>query len=288
MPERATGAGDLHQRVEHRRRSLRVRVRAVAARLEADAVDGRVDLGHAEQVCSIWSGGVARARRRRSRSRSSAPASRRSGIEVADDDDGGAEQLRRGGGGQPDRAGAGDVHRRCRRSTPAVTAPWKPVGKMSESIVRSAIFSIAWSRVGEPQQVPVGVGDHDVLGLAADPAAHVDVAVGGARPGRVDVEADAGLALLAVAAATAGDVERHRDDVADLDELDVRAGLDHLAGDLVAEDQPVRARWSGRGPCAGRCRRCWWRAPSGSRRGGTCGRRWPGSLPDRPAAPASG
>jgi hypothetical protein len=29
-----------------------------------------------------------------------------------------------------------------------VTAPWKPVGKMSDSIVRSRIFSIAWSRSG--------------------------------------------------------------------------------------------------------------------------------------------
>ena len=30
-------------------------------------------------------------------------------------------------------------------------------------------------------------------------------------------------------------------DVADLDELDVRAGLDHLAGDLVPEDQSCGA-----------------------------------------------
>src|SRR5690606_30002818 len=33
--------------------------------------------------------------------------------------------------------------------TPAVTAPWKPVGKMSESMVRSRIFSIAWSLSGK-------------------------------------------------------------------------------------------------------------------------------------------
>ena len=31
---------------------------------------------------------------------------------------------------------------------PAVYAPWKPVGKMSDSIVRSVIFSIAWSLSG--------------------------------------------------------------------------------------------------------------------------------------------
>ena len=34
--------------------------------------------------------------------------------------------------------------------------------------------------VGEPQQVPVGVRHEDVLRLATDPAAHVDVPVGAA------------------------------------------------------------------------------------------------------------
>jgi hypothetical protein len=32
--------------------------------------------------------------------------------------------------------------------TPAVYAPWNPVGKMSDSMVRSRIFSIAWSLSG--------------------------------------------------------------------------------------------------------------------------------------------
>ena len=79
-----------------------------------------------------------------------------------------------------------------------------------------------------------------VFGLAADPAAHVDIAVSRAGPRRIHVQADAGLAFLAVAAAAAGDVERHRHQVADLDEFDVAAGFDHLAGDLVAEDQARR------------------------------------------------
>src|SRR5947208_12541728 len=47
-------------------------------------------------------------------------------------------------------------------------------------------------------------------------------------------------ALLAVPTAPAGDVERHRAEVALLDELDARTGLDHLPGDLVTEDQPGR------------------------------------------------
>ena len=94
--------------------------------------------------------------------------------------------------------------------------------------------------VGELQQVEVRVRDHHVFGLAADPAAHVHVSVGRAGTVGVDVQADAGLALLAVPAAAAGDVERGADQVADLDELDVGPGLDDLAGDLVAEHQALR------------------------------------------------
>src|SRR5699024_669528 len=85
--------------------------------------------------------------------------------------------------------------------------------------------------VGEPQHVPVGVGDQDILGLPTDPPAHVDIAVGGARAVRVHVQADARLPLLAIAAASARDVEGHGDDVPDLHELDVAADLDDLAGD---------------------------------------------------------
>jgi hypothetical protein len=94
--------------------------------------------------------------------------------------------------------------------------------------------------VGELEQVEVGIGNHHVLGLAADPAAHIDVAVGGAGAVGIDVEADAGPALLAVLAAAAGDVEGDGDEVALLDELDVAADLDHLARDLVPEDKPCR------------------------------------------------
>jgi len=91
--------------------------------------------------------------------------------------------------------------------------------------------------VGERQQIEVGVGHQHVTGLSSDPAAHVHVAVGRARAGGVDVEADPGLALLAVSAAAAGDVERDRNQVALLDELNVPADLDHLARNLMAKDQ---------------------------------------------------
>ena len=44
----------------------------------------------------------------------------------------------------------------------------------------------------------------------------------------------------AIATAPAGDVERNRNDVTFLDELDIAAKLDDFAGDLVAENQPRR------------------------------------------------
>src|SRR4029078_10042468 len=56
------------------------------------------------------------------------------------------------------------------------------------------------------------------------------------------VQADPGLAFLAVDTTSAGDVERYRHQIADLDELDVPAYLHHLTGDLVAEREPGRCR----------------------------------------------
>src|SRR5918999_77587 len=70
------------------------------------------------------------------------------------------------------------------------------------------------------------------------PAAHVDIAVRGARQSRVDVLADTRVAFLTVAAAAARDIERNADDVPLLEELHVPAKLHDLAGDLVAEREP--------------------------------------------------
>ena len=61
-------------------------------------------------------------------------------------------------------------------------------------------------------------------------------AVRSSRPRRVDVEADACLALLAIAAAAAGDVEWHRYQITDFDEFHVAPGFDHLACDLVPQN----------------------------------------------------
>src|SRR5690606_26151082 len=160
-------------------------------------------------------------------------------VEVADDHRGRAEQLRGGGRGQPDRAGPGDVDGGSdpdARAHAAVETGREDVGEHGqvEDLRHRPV------PVGELQRVEVGVGHQHVAGLPADPAAHVDVAVGRAGPVRVDVETDAGGPLLAVAAPPAGDVERHRHQVPDVQELHVRALLHHLPGDLVPQHQAGR------------------------------------------------
>ena len=96
------------------------------------------------------------------------------------------------------------------------------------------------SCVGKFEQVPVGVGHHHVFGLPANPAAEIDVAVGAAGPARIDIEADVGVALLAVAAAPARHVEGHRDQVTCLNKFDVVSTLDYLAGNLMPKYQTFR------------------------------------------------
>src|SRR3981081_1166845 len=92
------------------------------------------------------------------------------------------------------------------------------------------------------QQVEIGVGHHHVVGLPADPSAHIDISIGASGAVGVDVKADAGVALSTGPAATACDVERNRYEVADLEILDVTAFLDHFAGDLVSQHHAGRRR----------------------------------------------
>ena len=148
---------------------------------------------------------------------------------------------RAGSCGQPDRPCARDIDGRAGLDPGA----HRSVEPGREDVRQHGQVSYLLHRlvpVGEAQQVEIGVGRHDVLRLAAYPATHVDIAVGGSRAVRVDVEADPGLALFAIAASATSDVERHRAEVADLDEFHVRAGLDDLAENLMAEDQARRRR----------------------------------------------
>ena len=251
---RAARARDGHQRIEHRGRRFLRRARVpVAARFEADAIHAAIHHRLAEDLRDL----IAHRRILRHVDDFAAEALRlREALrnQIADDDDRRAQQLAGRRRGQTHRAGAGDVDRRARSDTRrdrAVIAGREDVGKAGQALdLRHRLRLIR-----ELQKVQVRVGNHHVFRLAADPAAHIDVAVSRARPRRIHVQADAGLAFLAIAAASAGDVERNGAEVADFDELDVAARFDHFAGDFMAENQAMRRRRAPSAPCADRFRR---------------------------------
>src|SRR5215216_710030 len=236
----AAGPGDVHHRVQHRRRGLALgALGPVAAGLEADTVDRRVDLPRAAQDLLERAPNVVGFGEVDGLAAEGRGLAQPLGVQVADDDHGRAQQMGRGGTGQPDRAGPGDIDGRA-GGHPG--GPGAVVAGREDVRQHGQVPDLGHGLVlvGELEQVEVGVGDGHVPGLAAQPAAHVDIAVGGAGPGRVDVLADAGVALLAVAAAPAGDVEGDADQVALLDVLDVAADLGDLAGDLMAEGLAFR------------------------------------------------
>src|SRR5437773_10734795 len=92
----------------------------------------------------------------------------------------------------------------------------------------------------QPQQVEISVRDHDVLGLPADPSAHIDVAVSRARPSRIYVQTNAGFSIFAIPAAAARDVEWNRDEVADLAVFHVASTFSDFACTLLPQAQAFR------------------------------------------------
>src|SRR5258705_140805 len=54
-------------------------------------------------------------------------------------------------------------------------------------------------------------------------------------------QADSGFALLTVPAASAGNVEGNRNEIAEFDEFDVASGFNDLARDFVAKDETFRS-----------------------------------------------
>src|SRR5918997_3573127 len=230
--QRSAGAGDRLDLVQNHRRGFLARL---GRSLEADGVHRAVDLGLAEDARDLL---LHRPLRYVDSLASEGPRLREALlVEIAHDHDGGAQELRRVGRRQADRAGAGDVDRRagCHLGhVGAVVAGREDVAEHGE--IEDLLERLV--AVRELEEVKVRERHHHVLGLPAYPAAHVHVAVSGAGPRGVDVQADAGLALLAVTTAAAGYVERDRADVADVEELDVRADLDDLARDLVPQSLP--------------------------------------------------
>src|SRR5690349_9781977 len=115
---------------------------------------------------------------------------------------------------------------------------------MSESRVRSLIFSIAWSLSGISGAGSPPRHEH-VLGLATLPAAEIEAVGAAISELLVGIQAHVGMALLAIAADAARHVEGDRAEVAFLDAFDGRSHLDDLAGILVAE---LHSRWSREAP----------------------------------------
>jgi hypothetical protein len=94
--------------------------------------------------------------------------------------------------------------------------------------------------IRELQEVEIGVRDHDILGLAANPSTHVHVSVSRSRTCRVYIQTNARSPFLAVATATASYIERNRTQITFFDELNIPAGFDHLSGNLVPQDEADR------------------------------------------------
>src|SRR3979409_82314 len=121
-----------------------------------------------------------------------------------------------GGPRDADGTGTGDIDRRARldaRGQGSVEAGRQDVRQHGEvhDLGQGLVL------VRELEQIEVRIGHHDVAGLAADPAAHVDIAVGAARATGIDRQAHAGIRLPAGAAPSTGDVERHRYEIAHRD-----------------------------------------------------------------------
>ena len=105
--------------------------------------------------------------------------------------------------------------------------------------------------IGELQEIPIRVRNYSYSRLTTDPTPHVDITVG--RPGavRIDIETNAGVAVFAVATLPSRDIERHRDEITDLNELDLRSFLYEFArrrNEAESSGAVVRSRtmcWSG-------------------------------------------
>ncbi len=91
--------------------------------------------------------------------------------------------------------------------------------------------------VGKFKQVEIGVWHKNILCLSANPSAHVNVAIGSARLLRVHIETDAGVPLTAGTTASAGNIKGHRNEIAEIDKLNVFALFNDFAGDFVAQNK---------------------------------------------------
>src|ERR1700730_8519859 len=89
--------------------------------------------------------------------------------------------------------------------------------------------------IRESEQVEIGEGHQDVVRLATDPTAHVDVAVRTTRLSLIYIETNARVAFTASTAASAGHIKWNGYQVADVEKQHIPALLDYFAQDLVSK-----------------------------------------------------
>src|ERR1700678_2586993 len=208
----ACGAHDGHEGVEYGCGSFRA-ILALCPGFEAYCVNGGVDFGFTDD-CGDEFAEIGAFGEVDGRAAYACGVLEAIGVHVADHDDGCAKDLCGGRGGEASRACSCDVndgaHAHACGDGP-MEAGGEDVGEHGE------VFDLrhGLGLVREFDEVEVGVGNQDIVGLAADPSAHVDVAVGPAGAARLYVEADACLLLATGLTAAAGDVEGDGDEVPD-------------------------------------------------------------------------
>lgn len=163
----AGGAGDGHERIENCCGRFRCVV-SMRLCLEADRVDCSVDLGLADNLGNLIfkrdvpgkvDGLIA----------DSFDMREALGIHVADENNRGVEDLGRGCGSHADRTCAANVDGGSNTDAGidcSVEASGQDVGEHGEVLYLCHGLGLVRKR----DQVEVGVGDHDVLGLAVDPS----------------------------------------------------------------------------------------------------------------------
>ena len=78
-------------------------------------------------------------------------------------------------------------------------------------------------------------------GLAADPSAHIDIAIGCAGTSGIHVKTDACFSFFAHPASATGDIERYRNDITDTEKLDIAAFFNNFPGDFMSQHQTGRS-----------------------------------------------
>jgi len=239
--DRAGCPGDLHQAVQNDSgRFDDLAVFPFRLCFEADAVDRTIHFGNAQDVGDELTQAIVPGEVDRLEA-NVLGVGEPLFVHVSDQHGCRAKNLRGRRGREADRPCAGDVDRRSDADLGgdgSVESRRQNIGKAGQ--ITDLFYRLRLVR--KLQQVEIGVGHHHVVGLPADPSAHIDISIGASGAVGVDVKADAGVTLSTGPTAAACDVERDRHQIADLEILDVMAFLDDFARDFVSEHHTGRRR----------------------------------------------